>query len=187
MQNRPVLFLLDGLNEMPHRDADDFTQLIRRWKAAISTLAESNSHMRMIISCRRLDYSAPLSSDHLPIPQVQVDDLDNERVHQFLRMRMPRRGSRIFEALQAEGALDLFRIPYLLELLVRQVRSEGDLPSNRAAPFTGFVRQVLQRELQQDNRTFDDPQLLHPRDRLRLVQGLLHFLARGISSTGCPH
>ena len=56
---RRVLLLLDALNEMPHRDADDFRERVEKWRCFLRDDFPPGN--RAVFSCRSLDYSEPLS------------------------------------------------------------------------------------------------------------------------------
>ena len=56
---RRVLLLLDALNEMPHRDADDFRQRVEKWRCFLRDDFPPGN--RAVFSCRSLDYSETLS------------------------------------------------------------------------------------------------------------------------------
>jgi hypothetical protein len=122
-----------------------------------------------VFSCRSLDYSAPLSSPTLRVPQVRVDPMSDAQVRQYLKLYSPLHWAAIWSEIAGSSQLDLFRSPFFLKLLVEQVESEGRIPEGRAALFTGFVRQSLRRELERDNPLFDDGELVADRDRRRVV------------------
>lgn len=56
-----VLLLLDGLNELPHRDAADYRRHVEAWKECLHAVVEQSPDNRVVFACRSLDYSAPLS------------------------------------------------------------------------------------------------------------------------------
>jgi predicted NACHT family NTPase len=55
----PATLLLDGLNEIPHRDDQDYRRHIDRWRDALAELTLDSPAARFVFSCRSLDYSAP--------------------------------------------------------------------------------------------------------------------------------
>ncbi|MFN6204730.1 MAG: hypothetical protein ACK496_19960, partial [Acidobacteriota bacterium] len=64
------MLLLDALNEMPHRDDSHYNELISHWRDFTQEVAKNCN--RIVYSCRSLDYSAPLSNNDLPVPQVNI-------------------------------------------------------------------------------------------------------------------
>jgi hypothetical protein len=142
---------------------------------------------RVIFSCRSLDYSAPLSSRDLPVPQVRIEPLADLQVKRFIELYCPEHADTLWRNLEVSPQLELLRSPYYLKLLVAQTTT-GEIPTGRSALFTGFVRQALKREVEADNPLFRPDELLTGRDRQRLIQAQcwrsLHELpARGILLT----
>ena len=125
---------------------------------------------RVVFSCRTLDYSAPLSTPALRVPQVQIEPLSDEQVHEFLRLYSPVRGEDIWAAIAGTPQLEALRSPFFLALLVDQVEATGELAGDRAGLFTGFVRQALKREVERDNPLFAVEELLSIRDIRRIAQ-----------------
>ena len=165
-----VLLLLDALNEMPHADMADYRERIRAWKAFLEEVLVERPGNRVVFSCRSLDYSSPLSSPSLPVPQLRIEPMNDERMARFLRLYSPARGEAIWNQLRHSPQHGLLRTPYFLSLLVQQVEAEGRLPDGHAALFTGFVRQVLRREVERGHRVFAPDHLLTARDCRRIVQ-----------------
>ncbi len=162
--------LLDALNEMPATDEAEFHLAIRLWKDFIHRTVQRAPRNRIIFSCRSLDYSAPLSTPDLRVPQVRIEPMSDAQVLEFIRLYSPLRWRDIWEALQGAPQLELLRSPYFLKLLVEQVDELGEFPRGRAALLTGFARQALRREVERDNPLFRPGRLLSSRDVRRLAQ-----------------
>ena len=161
-----MLFLLDALNEMPHRNAAEYRERVDLWRDFIQDVTRTGC--RAIFSCRSLDYSAPLSSKDLRVPQIVVQPMDGEQVRAFLDAYIPAQAGAIWKELDGSPQFDLFRTPYFLKLLIEQA-DEG-VPKGRASLFTGFVRQALSREIGGGNRLFEPNGLLTERDHGRMAQ-----------------
>jgi formylglycine-generating enzyme required for sulfatase activity len=140
-----ALLLLDALNEMPHRSTTDYHRLVDLWRSFAQEVARQGN--RILFSCRSLDYSASLSSPDLRVPQVEVQPMNAEQVQEFLQAYAPAHKERIWNDLDGSPQFGLFQTPYFLKLLCEQVEATGEAPKGRAALFTGFVRQALQREI----------------------------------------
>jgi formylglycine-generating enzyme required for sulfatase activity len=140
-----ALLLLDALNEMPHRSTADYHRLVDLWRGFAQEAAHQGN--RILFSCRSLDYSASLSSPDLRVPQVEVQPMNAEQVQEFLQAYAPAHKERIWKDLDGSPQFGLFQTPYFLKLLCEQVEATGEAPKGRAALFTGFVRQALQREI----------------------------------------
>ena len=84
-----VTLLLDAVNEMPHRNADGYLARVGRWQAFVADLAARLPGNRVVFSCRSLDYSAPLSSKDLAVPQLRIEPLDDAKVQSFLDAYCP--------------------------------------------------------------------------------------------------
>lgn len=168
---RPLVLLLDGLNEMPHADRADYDARLAAWKGFLNDMALSHPSVRVIFSCRTLDYGSKLTTKDLPrVPQVEIMPLDDSRVEKFLKKYAPGTAAHIWEQLRNSAQLDLYRSPYYLRLLIDQT-DDGQIPEGRAALFTGFVRAMLKREMDTDNvRLRSGEWLLTARDLRRVGQ-----------------
>ncbi len=162
-----VLVLADGLNEIPATSGREYRQSVRKWKDYVQRAVDSGN--RFVFSCRNLDYSTPLSSPTLRVPQIRLEPMSNRQVRQYLRLYSPGHWLDIWTDIGGSGQLDMFRSPFFLRLLIDQVEAEGAIPKGRAGLFSGFVRQALKRELERDNPVFDDDDLLTSRDRRHIV------------------
>ena len=165
-----MVLLLDGLNEMaagPGRARE----AVARWKEFLDRLAAERPGNRVVFSCRTLDYSAPLSTASLRVPQVVIEPMTDAQVEQYLVKHDSERGSQIWSQLRGTPQLEVMRSPYFLSLLVEQVVAAGGIPQGRAGLFTGFVRRTLRREVERDNPLFAPDGLLTERDVRRIVQG----------------
>jgi formylglycine-generating enzyme required for sulfatase activity len=165
LRQRRVLLLLDALNEIPAAGAEP----VQLWKAFLAQLAHDYPGNRVVFSCRSLDYSMTLSSNALPVPQVRIEALSDAQVQEFIERYCPEHAATLWHNLHGTPQLDLLRSPYYLKLLIAQTTA-GEIPAGRAALFTGFVRQALQREVKGDNVLFQSGDLLHRRDVQRLSQ-----------------
>jgi len=164
-EDRPVTLLLDALNEMPY----SAREAIPRWREFIQILAHGHPQARIVFSCRSLDYSASLSSKEFPVPQVRIEALSDDQIQRFLAVYSPDYHRTLWDNLRHSPQLELVRSPYYLKLLIDQTAT-GEIPKGRAALFTGFVRQALQREMLGTNPLFQPGGLLDERDRRQLTQ-----------------
>ena len=110
-----------------------------------------------------------LSSKESPVPQVRIEALSDTQVQEFIERYCPEHAATLWQNLRDTPQLDLLRSPYYLKLLIAQTTA-GEIPAGRAALFTGFVRQAIQREVEGDNPLFQPGDLLHARDVQRLIQ-----------------
>ncbi|MBK8539267.1 MAG: SUMF1/EgtB/PvdO family nonheme iron enzyme [Ardenticatenia bacterium] len=164
-----VTLLLDAVNEMPHRNADGYLARVGRWQAFVADLAARLPGNRVVFSCRSLDYSAPLSSKDLAVPQLRIEPLDNDKVQAFLGTYCPRQADRVWASLQDQPQLGLLRTPFLLRMLALQAERQRHVPTGRAALFSSFIRGALRNEVQGGNRRFLSGSLLSSRDRQRIL------------------
>jgi len=178
-----VTLLLDALNEMPAAGERDFRRLVQQWKSWLHHLMATQPGNRVIFSCRSLDYSQPLSTPDLRVPQVRIEPLTDEQVVRFLTHYSPSRWREVWASLDGSPQLEVLRSPYFLALLVEQVEATGEMPAGRAALFTGFVRQALRREVQRGNALFERGDVLDGQDLRRLSswrwRGLYDLPERG--------
>lgn len=168
---QPLLLLLDGLNEMPHADRNDYTARLAAWKRFLDDVALHHPSVRVIFSCRTLDYGNQLTTKDLPsIPLVEITPLTELQIERFLSQYSPDHGAQLFTQLQQTKQLELYRSPYYLKLLIEQAQ-DGQIPQGRAALFTGFVREMLKREIAADNaRLVEHDWLLSERERKRTLE-----------------
>ena len=164
-----VTLLLDALNEMPADSEAEFRKQVELWKAWLQGLASEHPGNRVVFSCRSLDYSQPLSTPTLRVPQVRIEPLDDAHVRDFLALYSPARWRMIWSDLQGSPQLAVLRSPYFLSLLVEQVEATREMPTGRAGLFTGFVRQALRREVERGNALFEPGELLVGRDVKRVA------------------
>ena len=74
LQQRRVLLLLDGLNEIPLSERD-------RKAAEIKTLLHAQHHLPAIVTCRELDYTGTLN---LNLDTLTIRPLDPPRIREFV-------------------------------------------------------------------------------------------------------
>jgi formylglycine-generating enzyme required for sulfatase activity len=164
-----AVLLLDALNEMPHRGREEYDELIEQWRAFVQEAAGKRN--RILFSCRKLDYSEGLSSEALPIPQIEVQPMNAEQMRGFLAVHSPRHQDRIWRDLDGSRQFDFFQTPYFLKLLCEQVETlQGELPKGRAGLFTNLVRQALGREREKQNPLFKPGEFLDERDCNKLLR-----------------
>lgn len=165
LRDGQVLLLLDALNEMPHRSTSEYDERMSLWRTFAQEAAATGN--RLVFSCRTLDYSAYLSSPELRVPQVEVQPTDAEQVQAFLKAYTPAHEAVVWRELEGSAQFGLFQTPYFLKLLCEQVEATRIVPKGRASLFTGFVRQVLYREL--NGALFQPDTLLSDKDHQKLV------------------
>ena len=163
-----AILLLDGLNEMPRSDSADSRRAVLLWKEFLERVVLDHPGNRVVFTCRTLEYSSPLSTPSLRVPQAVIQPLTDEQVEQFLAKHGT---GAIWPALRGTPQLEVMRSPYFLELLIAQAEVSG-IPKGRAELFTGFIKQALKREVERDNPLFAPDRLLAERDVRRIAQGV---------------
>ena len=167
---RRVLLLLDALNEMPHRDADDFRQRVEKWRCFLRDDFPPGN--RAVFSCRSLDYSETLSvKDDLDVRQVRVQPLAPTQIEEFLRLHaVAHADSAWTEIRDNERLLELYSTPYFVKLLTDQLAYDPRVANERSALFTGFVRRALEREIAGRNSLFVQDGVLEASDREQIAR-----------------
>ena len=162
--------LLDGLNELPHRDQTDYEERVALWQHFLQRATPLGN--TLLFSCRSLDYSVPLNSEMTPVRQVQVEPLSPTQIEEFLTLYLADKAPEVWQALrQDKRQLTLFATPFFLRLLVDHMVMTGKLLTNRVELLTGFVRRALYREIQEHHhRLFRAGELLTTND----VQQVIH-------------
>ena len=172
LHERRMLLLLDSLNEMPHTDPADFRRRADRWRAFLYDCVRDRPGNRAIFACRTLDYGAVLSTDEYPISQVRLEAMTREQVRDYLDHYAPEHADLIWGSFESDPRqFELFRIPFMLGMLLDRFRLDGRIPQGRAETFNGFVHSLLTREVKRRNPLFEDPALLHKREADRLREG----------------
>lgn len=166
-----LLLLLDGLNEMPHRDKADYWTKIGRWQTFLAeTQAAGNT---VVFSCRSLDFSAPLSSDSVTVRQVDIEPLTPDQIVDYLTLHLGDEGAAVWAELrQDDRQVALFSAPFFLRLLADAVAATGEIPRGQAALLSNFVRRTLRREIERRHRLFTPGPLLSEDDILRVNRDL---------------
>ncbi|MEM9155684.1 MAG: SUMF1/EgtB/PvdO family nonheme iron enzyme, partial [Cyanobacteria bacterium P01_F01_bin.33] len=168
-QGRMVL-LLDALNEMPVAGEKGFRENVHLWKLFLSEVLEESPDNRIIFSCRSLDYSAPLSTPTLRVPQVRVEPMSDDKIELFLSLYSPLHWREVLASVRNSPNYELLRSPYFLKLLIDQVEEDDAIPDGRAELLTGFVRQAIRREVERDNPLFEEGDLLTSRDLRQIAR-----------------
>jgi formylglycine-generating enzyme required for sulfatase activity len=151
LAQRPVLLLLDGLNELPHQDGRDYHARVLAWKRTLEDLLLGGRGHRAVVACRSLDYSAPLSSPRLLVRQARLQPLDDAGIEAFLARYAPRSAEAVWAQLRGTRRLEALRWPYALRLFVEAAAASTAVAPSLAALFTAHVRRALRRELQREN------------------------------------
>lgn len=174
LQDQRMLLLLDSLNEMPHTDRDDFERKAHLWRAFIYDWVRDLPGNRAIFACRTLDYGAVLSTDQYPVPQVRVEEMTPREVRDYLDNYAPDQANLIWDAFEQEPRLfEVFRIPFMLNMLVERVKLDGRIPEGRAETFNGFVYELARRELvDRHNPLFEQRDTLLTSDEIDLLRDL---------------
>jgi formylglycine-generating enzyme required for sulfatase activity len=151
--------LLDALNEMPVGSLT-YRELVDRWADFVAFLRAEFPKCRAIFSCRSLDYSASLSSAKVQVPHVEIERLSEDTILKFLERYAPENGNLLFEAIKQRGQIPLYSTAYFLRILCDHAGRTGEIPQDRSALFTAFLRDLLHREIEKRNRRLLDFGLL---------------------------
>lgn len=169
-----VLLLLDGLNEMPHADAADLRRRVDAWRGFLYEHIRDVPGNQAVFACRTLDYGAMLSSATIGVPHIRLEPMSRRQVFEYLRLYLPQdQADLVRETLLSNPqSLSLYRTPYMLTLLLQQVRTVGTVPVGRADTFAGMIREVLRREIFAGNPRVTGTELLTDREQRRLRDGV---------------
>jgi formylglycine-generating enzyme required for sulfatase activity len=172
LESGRILLLLDGLNELAHSDAEDLRGRIDAWKAFLYESVRDTGN-RAVFACRTLDYGAMLSSKDVGVPHIRLEPMTREQVMEYITLHLPKEAELVREVLSRDArALSLYRTPYMLRLLVSQVRAVGSVPLGRVDAFASMVRELLRREILSGNPRTSDPEILTDREQRRLRHGV---------------
>ncbi|MGD8590857.1 MAG: TIR domain-containing protein, partial [Chromatiales bacterium] len=171
-----LTLLLDGLNEIPRDNDGEYRQRVAEWRELIDEIDRNHPGVRLLFACRPLDYSQRLDAGrHTRLPEIEVQAMEPERIKAFIERRFTLAvATQVWDQLENHPSLELYSSPYYLNLLLGQIDSRATeivIPQNRAALFSGMVREQLRRECQKGIVRFSDPALLSERDRTVLMGG----------------
>jgi len=131
-----LVFLFDGLNEMP---ADGYRQRVDR----LRTFAGRWRRNKFIFTCRVLDYEYRFGW-----PRVVITPLDEAQVEGYVTKYLPETGTQLMQELRGgdRALLDLARNPFMLRMMTLLHQRRGALPAARGRLLSEFVRALLGRE-----------------------------------------
>ncbi|MCI4066147.1 SUMF1/EgtB/PvdO family nonheme iron enzyme [Micromonospora sp. R77] len=164
-----MMLLLDGLNELAHTDRADLQRRVDAWRAFLYDHVRDIPGNRAVFSCRTLDYGAMLSTKDVGVPHIRLEPMTPQQVLQYIHVHLPEWADLVTRALNDDPRLlGLYRTPYMLRLLVAQVRAIGTVPIGRADAFQTMVRELLRREVLAGNQRLTDHAILTEREQRRL-------------------
>lgn len=148
-----LLFLLDGLNEMPKAK---FSESIKELRNFI----EENNSSKFVVTCRRHDYD-----ESLGLQQVEIESLDKEHIKLFILnyFKDNDKTRKLFSILMSDIKLtELASNALNLKLIVSLYNSLGDkFPRNRSKLLHGFIGALYTREKsRKTSQTFSEKELL---------------------------
>ena len=131
-----LVFLFDGLNEMP---ADGYRDRVDR----LRTFAGRWLRNKFIFTCRVLDYEYRFGW-----PRVVITPLEEAQVEEYVTKYLPETGTQLMQELRAgdRALLDLARNPFMLRMMTLVHQRRGALPAARGRLLSEFVRALLARE-----------------------------------------
>ncbi|MEM7343193.1 MAG: cyclic nucleotide-binding domain-containing protein, partial [Chloroflexota bacterium] len=129
-----ILFLLDGLNEMPFQD---------KTRPELNRFIQKYVQHRFILSCRIQDYSALYNFRTAMLQRLAGEDIEAFLVN-YLRAEQ---GRKVATAIYSDPQLqDLAQSPLALYMFAQIAKdSEEDLPKNRGVLFEVFTENLLER------------------------------------------
>lgn len=163
-----MVLLLDGLNEIPHSGPQEYRERVRAWRQFLVELDQTSAGNRVIVSCRSLDYSQPLSTARLRVPQLRIEPLSDDKLRRFLEAYSPIHAFELWSRLRHTRQWEVLRSPFYAKLMLDAVESGADLPSGRAALIMGLVLRSIRREVVRENPLFQPGEVLSERDVRRL-------------------
>jgi formylglycine-generating enzyme required for sulfatase activity len=143
----PILWLLDGLNELPDELRAPRSDKIAAWRDWLDTQVDRH---RAIVSCRSADYLQELDEVRArPVPHLELQPLDLPKIAEFLRNRTalnPAQAEAAIGHIAEKGLEHLYDTPLMLTLLEVVLSPEGDFPDGRADLFSTYLCRLVLRE-----------------------------------------
>ena len=154
-QHRSILWLLDGLNELPDEPASPRQAKIAGWRDWLATQAGCH---RAIISCRSADYLDELDTmgDQV-VPHLELQPLDLAKIGEFLHNRSaltPQQAEDAVQRIKDRKLVPLYNTPLMLTLLEQVLSPAGDFPNGRAELFSAYLCRLINREANKHGALF---------------------------------
>ena len=149
LRSRPFVLILDGLNELPRDETGQLDAQLKRWRSWLSGFHNEKAHQhRVILTCRKRDLSASLSTESRSVRLLEIEPLTPEKVDEFIEVYAGKDAAALKSELEAPHvAAGLYRTPLNLTLLIELYQSYRLVPPTRATLFTAHIALVLSREL----------------------------------------
>jgi len=140
MKRRPLLLLMDGLNEISETSAGREVQK-SRFTRALQAFVENHRAVCLVAS-REIDFMAGLDW-----PQIKIHPLDSMRVMKCLATYAPEDATDIYRLLDDKNLFGtLTSNPYRVRALCQIYKSRGRLPETVGLLFETFVATLVDRE-----------------------------------------
>ncbi len=164
-----LLWLLDGLNELPDEASMPRTRRIEAWR---DWLTGQTARHRAIISCRSVDYLGRLDKlGQIVVPHLELVPLGLETISSFLGNCSDLNGAQVkaaVEKIEQWGLVRLYNTPLMLTLLEEVLTPGGDFPNRRAELFQRYLCRLVTKEHAKPNnrvdRLFDPDAIRHMQD-----------------------
>ena len=146
-QEHHLLWLLDGLNELPDEAGMPRTRRIEAWR---DWLTGQTARHRAIFSCRSADYLGKLDNlGQVVVPHLELEPLGLETIRAFLEQCSDLDGAQVAAAVAKIEKWDLVRLyntPLMLTLLEDVLTPSGDFPNRRADLFQRYLCRLVTKE-----------------------------------------
>ncbi|MEO8083507.1 MAG: SUMF1/EgtB/PvdO family nonheme iron enzyme, partial [Ardenticatenales bacterium] len=169
MRDGRVVFILDGLDEIPHGDERVYAQRLRAWKHFLRDDLAAHPGNRAVVSCRTMAYRVTMSTAAFPVTRVFVELLEADGVRALLARHNPERGQAVADIVLNGPLYELARRPFMAALLAQPDIDLGHLTAGHAELLSRYVREALHREVGNDNPVFTGGTVLDSHDVLRVL------------------
>lgn len=140
MKGRPLMLLMDGLNEISETSEDEVSQKQRFVRALQAFVREHST--TCIVASRETEFVAGLNWH-----PIRINPLERVEVQRCLTIYAPAKAAEIYRLLDEQHLFGtLTSNPYRVRVLCEIYRSSGKLPQNLGALFEAFVATLVQRE-----------------------------------------
>lgn len=164
-----LLFLLDGLNEIPNLSQND-SRISRLATFLEQALAQNN---QSVVACRVLDYAALRRPLERLLQQVTLEPLDDQRIDSFLQNYLAaEKAAVLYDWLsrrEQRATLELSRAPFFLRLVAFLYEIEGKPPTRRLELLDRYIHVAVRREQERERQDWPPVLLLQPLAEMALV------------------
>lgn len=145
LATKPMVVLLDGLNEIPFANAEERRRWMNAWRACIHEYLLKSNANRVVVACRKRDLNIGLGSSEVPVTYVDMMPLEKNEILEIARRENFAAYDGLVGAFKEDPTLvGLYQNPFALSDFLKA--SGGDVPRSQSEIFWRRITSVIRRE-----------------------------------------